>query len=349
MRRHITPAQRYTPCYRLCLNSPFLRINPVKTLHSFDFILAFLAVALGITAPSAHALMAGASPDSPVARIDANTASSPFAGVASISIGGNTFSGVLVAPGYLLTAAHVTAQAGVISDITVNFNAGGDLPYQVGASAIYVNPNYVAPVSGRVGESDLAIIKLADAAPASVPSYGLYRNPLVTGTTLTLVGYGASGSASAGVADVAADAAIKRTGKNNADYIAPSLDGRLSQAIYYFDFDGPTLASNLIGAPTPANGTLGNGIETTLASGDSGSPAFVQDGAGNWLLAGINTFRLGSGYGFGNGVGGGGVVVAGYASWIDSVTSPVPEPMPSQSLLVGLGLMAGAGLWRRTR
>lgn len=321
----------------------------MKTSPLFSAVPVLLAATLAINAPSAHALMAGASPDSPTARIDANTAISPFAGVASISIGGNAFSGVLVAPGYLLTAAHVTAQAGSAADITVNFNAGGDLSYRVGASAIYVNPGYVAPAAGRVGEGDLAIIKLADAAPVSVPTYQFSRDPLATGTTLTLVGYGASGSASTGLANVAADAAVKRTGKNNADYIAPSFDGQLSQAIYYFDFDGPTLASNLIGPSIPANGTLGNSIETSLASGDSGSPAFVQDAAGNWLLAGINTFRLGSGYGFGNGVGGGGVVLAAYANWIDSVTSPIPEPMPAQSLLFGLGLMAGAGLWRRTR
>lgn len=313
-------------------------------IHPRARLAALISSALVFASP-AYALMAGSAPDSPAARVDANSATSPFAGVSSISIGGNTFSGVLIAPGYLLTAAHV-ASGVAVGDITVNVNAGGNLAYQVGASAVYVNPGYTGFVGGKAAEGDLAIIKLADALPGSVPTYGLYRNPLATGTTLTLVGYGASGNGDGSVT-IAADPAVKRVGENNADYIAPNTAGTLAQALYYFDFDGPTLATNGIGANTPSNATLGNSLETSVAAGDSGSPAFVKDAGGNWLLAGINTFHLGTGYGFGSG--GGGQVLAGYASWIDSVTSPVPEPMESQSMLFGAGLIAGVSLLRRRR
>lgn len=60
---------------------------------------------------SEHALgiMAGAPPDSPAARIDPNTTSSPWSGVGSVVVNGAPYSGVVVAPNFVLTAAHVAS------------------------------------------------------------------------------------------------------------------------------------------------------------------------------------------------------------------------------------------------
>lgn len=302
-----------------------LRLNRWLVAAAFPLLAASLP---------AHALMAGASPDSPGARVDANTSTSPFAGVGSISIGGSTYSGTLIAPGYVLTAAHV-ASGVAASDIVFNLNVGGNLTQQIGASAVFVNPSYTSFTSTHPADGDLAIIKLSQDAALGTPSYSLYRGNLGAGTTLTLVGYGDSGNGDTGIISAGADPSVKRVGENNADSFAGRLDGSIAKAIYYFDFDGPTGASNLIGG-----GTLGNSLETSLASGDSGSPAFVKNAQGKWLLAGVNSFRFGSSLSFGNG--GGGQLIAPYASWIDSVLSPVPEPSQAHLLLSALGVVGFA-------
>lgn len=304
---------------------PALRLNRWLMASAFPL----LAVCL-----PAHALMAGAASDSPNARIDANTSTSPFAGVGSISIGGNTFSGTLIAPGYVLTAAHVASGVDA-SNIVFNLNVGGNLTQQIVASAVYVNPTYTSFSSTHPADGDLAIIKLSQAAASGTPSYSLYGGDLRAGTTMTLVGYGDSGNGDTGIISAGATPSVKRVGQNNADSFAGRLDGSIAKAIYYFDFDGPTAASNVMGG-----GTLGNSLETSLASGDSGSPAFVRDTQGNWLLAGVNTFRFGASLGFGNG--GGGQLISPYATWINSVISPVPEPSQAHMLLSALGLVGFA-------
>lgn len=58
----------------------------------------------------------------------------------------------------------------------------------------------------------------------------------------------------------------------------------------------------------------GSPLESTLAGGDSGSPAFLREGDA-WHLAGINTFV----YSSPAGRGGGGVAVAAYRAWIVSL------------------------------
>ena len=303
------------------------------------WIMLGLIPLLTISLP-AHALMAGSSPDSPGARIDPNTSTSPFAGVGSISIGGNTFSGTLIAPGYVLTAAHV-ASGVAASSIVFNLNVGGNLTQQIGASAIYINPGYTSFTSTHPADGDLAIIKLSQNVAIGTPSYDLYRGNLAAGTTLTLVGYGDSGNGDTGLITSSASPSVKRIGQNNADSFAGSLDGSLAKALYYFDFDGPTAATNLMGG-----GTLGNSLESSLTGGDSGSPAFIQDAQGKWLLTGVNTFRFGTSLKYGNG--GGGQLVSAYAAWIDSVTSPVPEPSQAELMLAALGLI-GVGARRGRR
>jgi len=271
---------------------------------------------------------------------DPDTATSPWAGVGSVlvSAGGDpgTFSGTLIAPNYVLTAAHVVA--GLVGDpsaVTFQINAGSTI--QISASQIFVDPAYTggASADGTV-HNDLAIIQLSSAAPGSVPIYSLDTSPLSAGQTLTFVGYGNGGDGISG-ATIAKDPAVKRVGENNADVF---LSGPLGQEVYLFDFDGPTAATNVFGPAIPANLTLGANVEATLASGDSGSPGFIVNPDGSLQLAVVNTF-VGSVEGgpapslFGSV--GGGIVVAGYVPWIDSIiTAPVPEPRTWLLLLPGL-------------
>jgi hypothetical protein len=86
---------------------------------------------------------------------------------------------------------------------------------------------------------------------------------------------------------------------------------------YLFDFDAPDTGISIM-----QGGTLGNDAEATFGSGDSGCPAFVQEG-GEWRVAGIGTFVINdkvknkvSGR-FGSL--GGGMLTVAYEPWLESV------------------------------
>lgn len=292
-----------------------------------------VSVASLLAAPApAFALLAGTSPDSPEARVDANLASSPWAGVGSLSIGGGTVSGVVIGEQYVLTAAHVVA-SWQPQDITFNLNADGNLSQQIGVTGIWINPGYAG-----VGHDDLAVLRLASPVAAGVPIYALPTAEVTTGAAATLVGYGASGS-SAGIT-VAASPTVKRVGRNALDMLASDDDGSALKELFYFDFDGPTSYGSMGG------GTLGNTLETTFANGDSGGGAFLWNpGRGRWELVGINTFVYGEDpTKFSSRAapsGGGGVLTYGYEGWINSIAA-VPEAETWATFAIGLGLLAVA-------
>jgi hypothetical protein len=288
-------------------------------------------------------MMAGAPPDSPAARIDANVGSSAFAGVAAISINGSTFSGVVIAPRYVLTAGHVAA-AGSGGAITVLLNQGAT-PWSTTIVSATTYPSYSFPYD------DLAILQLAAPVPAGVPVYPMYNGPLQTGLELVLAGYGESGNGNVGVS-IGPSTAVKRTGANALDELTTTLDtSGLTSRFFVYDFDGPTGNGGLGG------GTLGNGIETMVAVGDSGGPAFVRVSTGLQVL-GINTFAASPvanqapTYTFGNL--GGGIVAADprFAAWLQTTTqgtmpaatsssNDTDGPLPPWSyLLLGAALLA---------
>lgn len=275
---------------------------------------ACLALALFATG-AAHALMAGDPPDSPQARVDANTAQSPWAGVVSLSIGTATFTGVAVSQWHVLTAAHPVAAARQRPvAVSVNVNLGGTLTHRIPADEIEINPAYAGYDPARINVGDLAIVRLALPLPAGVTPYRLWARALPQGTVLTIVGYGASGQGEAG-AMVAADPGVKRIGRNAADRF---ILQRGRPVAYLFDFDGPGSGNGPLGARS-----LGNEAETMLATGDSGSPAFIMV-RGQPVLVGINTLQLrlkgADGVALASpprfGSGGGGMLVSTYVRWI---------------------------------
>jgi hypothetical protein len=248
-------------------------------------------------------------------------------GVGSLHTNDGYFSATLIAPGYAITAAHVLAGK-TASDVT--FQVNGDTSYSVSGSQIFVNPNwsgFSASADGLV-HNDLAIIKLSSDVPGNVPYYSIYGGP-VAGQTLAFVSY-------AGTANQ------KGTGANVADLVfnGTTLPTQGTNEVFVFDFDGPTLATNKTGG-----GTLGANLEATFVGGDSGSAAFVDDN-GVIKLAGVNTFDVffsgGPQTAGAFGTGGGGQILSGYSTWIDSVvTAPVPEPQTWLMMLAGLGLVGG--------
>lgn len=286
------------------------------------FALLACAVACALAGPgTASAVMSGAPPDSPAARVDANLASSPWAGVVAVRVDGSaTFSGVAIGRRHVLTAAHVVAGVEP-SRVRIRVNAAASL--DLAAAAIAVHPGFVGFNNPNLND-DLAIVVLAADLPAAVPVYPLARSNPAQGTVFVAVGYGGSGQGD-GTGRVGADPAVKRAGRNNADAFGLDDDGSGRPELFYFDFDGGGQPSRL-GGPG-----LGNAVETSMSSGDSGSPAFVADTSPPQLF-GINTFL----FSFPNGpadpgtfgTGGGGQVVASYAVWIDATvaaTSPTAD------------------------
>lgn len=273
------------------------------------------AIALMLAAlPQAQAIMAGAAPDTPAARVDPNTTGSPWAGVGSLSVGSGTYSAAVVDRRHVLTAGHVVGTSP--ASVTFNLNLGSGLSHVIPAAAVFRHPAFIGFNNPNL-QHDLALIELAADVPDGVPIYPLHFAPVPPGTRLALVGYGASGQGDAG-ATIGANATVKRLGYNTADAFEADVDGSGRNAVYIFDFDGGA-APNFLGG-----GSLGNSLETSLAGGDSGSPGFVEVG-GQWRLAAVNTFV--SSFNGGPttlstfGTGGGGNLAYPYQAWIQSILS----------------------------
>jgi len=238
-------------------------------------ILGLGTAAMCALAKPAHALMAGSLPDTPAARVDPNTTSSPWTSAVSVIVNGGTYSGVVVAPSHVLTAAHVPGAA-LPAAVSVQVNAQST-PVVIAATAITLFPSASFPYD------DLALITLATPVPDTVEVLPIYRQSLTARQTVTLVGYGWSGQGDAGP-NVPSAAGVKRSGLNSIDAVQTTIDASGRTSLFYLmDFDGPT------GAGSFGLGTLGNALETGLASGDSGSPAFATIGGQHWLM-GINNF-----------------------------------------------------------
>jgi len=292
-----------------------------------------------------HKLMVAGDPngspaDSPGDRVDANTTSSLYAGVGSLFVDATAFDGytyigsaTAISPTHVLTAAHMLDldNNGTIdvnpADVAFILNYGSDLSHTIAASAFSVHSDWTG-FSNPSTNDDVAVIELSVPLPAGVPIYSLNTDPFINIETVTMVGYGLSGDGVNGYT-VSPSFSVKRVGQNRADVYISDDEGSGSREGWEFDFDGQSKKTNLFGRPRGSNLTLGNDIETTLGGGDSGGPAFIDDGSGGLEIFGVNTFGFGAKAPapfFGSG--GGGIVVAAYAGWIQSIIDSVPPPPP---------------------
>lgn len=312
-----------------------------------------LACLLVLLSAPALAIMAGAEPDSPAARVDPNTVDSPWAGVVAVRVEGKVYSGVIVSPQHVLTAAHVAgaaANAPQKAEIVLNF--GVDASHVLAVDQVQLFPGYAFPYD------DLALLRLSAPLPEGVPVYPVNDLTLTPGSAeLVLVGYGGSGFGNVGPGP-GSHASIKRLGWNVLDAITERVDnsGRNSR-FYLYDFDGPA-GDGQMGGPT-----LGNARESMVGGGDSGAPAFIISNHGYRAVAGINTFasQLNSdrplNHGFGQG--GGGMLLAEprFLNWLDEASggavlrvSSLPPPKSTLPWWLGgsaaVGSLAAYAGWR---
>ncbi|MDO8179488.1 MAG: trypsin-like serine protease [Undibacterium sp.] len=318
-------------------------------------------------------ITAGAPPDSPGARVDANVASSAFSGVVSINIryDGQSFicSGALVGKRSVVSAGHCvdTDGNGTIvdinkpgSDVRVIFNNGtaNNGNAIITASAVSMNPNYAgfgncpAAAAGQFClNDDVAVITLGTDAPASAKIYNIGATPLTSGQHIVMAGYGTSGDGVNGFY-VAPQFRVKRSGENYMDEFDRDDEQGFAAGpneVWYADFDGGGYDTfcQFDGVCTPV---LANDKEAGIGGGDSGGPSFMITDSGEYVLIGNNTF--GSGYRSGKfGSYFGGMVLSSYIDYLNKATNGSANfvPEPASIAMLGLGLAMLLVMRRRSK
>jgi hypothetical protein len=295
-----------------------------------------LAVLLNLAGVSSvHAILAGdenALPaDSPANRLDTLGAASPFNAIGSLDISASGFSYIgsatAISPDWILTAGHnldLNDTGSPTPGLSVNFNLPGFGAYS--GSTFYTCPGFTGFGNPSI-QRDLGLVHLATPLPAGVLYPSLNGN-LSVGTQMLLAGFGRSGYGNYGYTTLAT-LTDRRTGYNVVNSLQPDDGGAGYNALFNYDFSSP----DTTGQP---GGSLGNNLETIIGPGDSGGPALVADGTG-YAIAGVNTYVEGYGGKFGDI--GGGIVLAPYVGWIDSVTGITSVPEPSVFALAALGLI----------
>lgn len=262
-----------------------------------------LILALGmLLAPHASRAVVGGT------GIDPNTPQSPWAGVGAVLTGNGHFSGALIGPRHVLTAAHVVAGRPV-AQVSFRLNRG-DGAAPIPARAIHVLPAYRGPGGKGIWHDDLAIVELDQQVPAGTPVYALHEAIPAPGAMIAFVGYGQGGDGEHGV-NGQSSPGDKRVGYNRMEVLR-GKPGAKTPDVFMFDFDAPAET----GARVGVRGPVDEGREANFAGGDSGAPVFVFAG-GAWRIMGVAAFVTGSPERAGRyGSVGGGMLVAAHLDWI---------------------------------
>lgn len=220
------------------------------------------------------------------------------------------------------------------------------------ASSVSIMPRWAAgdgTLSRGSAQYDVAVItlNLGMVTSGTLPSARLgfsMTSPL--GRTGTMVGYGSYGTGNS-FAGNGADG-VRRAGNNTIDFVANDPGDSRNNPFGFTvqtDFDSPRDASkSSLGSAIPLT------LEATTAGGDSGGPLLIQDGTGQYLIAGVlNGGRIMAGLNaseYGDRSVWASILQANNYQYLMAQGIAVPEP--STWTLLGLGMVgAAAALLRR--
>lgn len=246
LRRHCSLSSAKRSERRSRLSSPeALEMRSLMTASS-------LVAACGCSSSPGHSA-AGSSTDAPgvAVRIINGTVTTQFPSVGKIGDStGYGCSGTLIAPQFVLTAAHC---AEGVSNTGGRFMIGNE---EYRTSRVILHPRYNADQIGSDTANDIAIFQL-DRPVTNVTPSPIYRSNPAVGQALTLVGFGYGGTGTSGSDGIYG---VKRSGTTSID--------RVSSTLISWDFD--------------------NNSESNTAPGDSGGAGFINVGGINYL-AGVTS------------------------------------------------------------
>jgi hypothetical protein len=288
-----------------------LCINTAMTLGTARFF-ALLGIFVSTFLQSVTVWGVTIRDDEPDSAYLALAASPDYAAVGTfVNSWGYTGSGVLIAPDWVLLAAHELEAAS-----SGTFTIGGT---SYASTQLVINPGWDG---NEFDGYDFGLVHLSSSVEA-IPPAMLYSGSSESGQIGTYVGYGFTGTGLTGWQTLDNQ---KRAFQNviDGDFGNPSV-------LLGSDFDSPhTTADNLWGDATPLT------LEGCVAPGDSGGGVFITIGSQTYLAGVISFVATTSGnansvYGNLSGFG----RVSAVVPWISST---IPEP-PASALLAGTGLV----------
>ncbi len=274
-----------------------------------------LVLAMVFVAASSHAVMG-----------NLHSAASPWDNVGMVLTSGGSGSGVPITSRWLLTAGHVVRSgSGTVTGTgTTTFRLG----------SLSSGTNYSVDQIVAHPTDDVALVHVTSNLPGW---YGMNLSTVANQTQFDIVGFGYTGSYSAGVWTVNSSSyGTRRRGQN---VVSNSFNFNENSGFnrwnwtYRYDFDGDGVDFFNDGGPV-------SGGDATGLSGDSGGGMFA-----NGSVFALHVGRTaGSGGGTQFGTVGVGIRLSNYASFIQTTTG-VPEP----ASMLALGLGAGVVAIRRRR